>query len=110
MSMSGNGGAVRGMSRGQAAAIRGSIIGLCVVAMLLVFQPFALRLYSIGMVLVVVGGLAFNLVPLCQAGKPLSSVVRAGIIVIVILLVVAALAMGAALLYGVYLEAQQNNQ
>jgi hypothetical protein len=103
-------GAVRGMTRRQAAAIQGSIIGLCVAAMLLVFQPFALRLYSIGMVLVVIGGLAFNLVPLCQPGRPLSSVVRAGIVVILILLVVAALAMGSALLYGVYLEAQQINQ
>lgn len=107
--MTGNG-AGRGMTRRQAAAIQGSIIGLCVVAMLLVFQPFALRLYSIGMVLVVVGGLAFNLVPLCQPGKPLASVVRAGIIVIVVLVVVAALAIGAALLYGVYLKAQQPGQ
>jgi hypothetical protein len=102
--------AARGMTRRQAGAIQGSIIGLCVIAMLLVFQPFALQLYSIGMVLVVVGGLAFNLVPLCQPGRPLSSVVKAGIIVILILLVVAALAMGAAMLYGVYIEAQQNNQ
>jgi len=44
-----------GMSRGQAASIRTAIIVLCFVAMIFVFQPFMLPLYSIGMVLVVVG-------------------------------------------------------
>jgi len=97
-----------GMSRGQAAAIRNVIIVLCFVAMIFVFQPFMLSLYSIGMVLVVVGGLAFNLVPLCEPGRPLRSVVTAGLWVIAILLIVFALAIGSATLYGVYLEAQQN--
>ena len=96
-----------GMSRRQAAVIRGAIIALCAVAMILVFQPFALSLYSVGMVLVVVGGLAFNLVPLCEAGRPLGSVLRAGLVVVAILLVVFALAIGSALLYGAYLAAQQ---
>ena len=96
-----------GMSRRQAAAIRGAIIALCAVAMIFVFQPFAQKLYSIGMVLVVVGGLAFNLVPLCEPGRPVGSVIRAGFIVIAILLVVFALAIGSALLYGAYLAAQQ---
>jgi hypothetical protein len=97
-----------GMSRGQAAAIRNAIIALCFVAMIFVFQPFTMTLYSIGMVLVVVGGLAFNLVPLSEPGRPLRSVVTAGLWVIAILLIVFVLAIGSAVLYGVYLEAQQN--
>ena len=96
-----------GMSRRQAATIRNSIIALCAVAMIFVFQPFALPLYSIGMVLVVVGGLAFNLVPLSEPGRPLRSVVRAGLVVVAILLVVFVLAIGSAMLYGAYLKAQQ---
>jgi hypothetical protein len=96
-----------GMSRRQAAAIRNAIIILCAVAMIFVFQPFARSLYSVGMVLVVVGGLAFNLVPLCEPGRPLRGVVRAGLVVIAILLVVFVLAIGSALLYGAYLKAQQ---
>jgi hypothetical protein len=96
-----------GMSRRQAAAIRNAIIALCAVAMIFVFQPFDQSLYSIGMLLVVVGGLAFNLVPVCEPGRPLRGVVNAGLIVIAILLVVFVLAIGSALLYGAYLEAQQ---
>jgi hypothetical protein len=96
-----------GMSRRQAASIRNAIIALCAVAMIFVFQPFVQSLYSIGMVLVVVGGLAFNLLPLCEPGRPLRSVVRAGLVVIAILLVVFVLAIGSALLYGAYLKAQQ---
>ena len=103
--MSANG--LAGMSRRQAAAIRNAIIALCAVAMIFVFQPFAQSLYSIGMVLVVIGGLAFNLVPLCEPGRPLRGVVRAGLVVVAILLVVFVLAIGSALLYGTYLEAQQ---
>ena len=100
---------IAGMSRRQAAAIRNAIIALCAIAMIFVFQPFSRPLYSIGMVLVVVGGLAFNLVPLCEPGRPLRGVVRAGIVVVAILLVVFVLAIGSALLYGAYLKAQQGN-
>ena len=50
-------------------------------------------------------GLAFNLVPLCEPGRPARDLVRAAIIVALIFAVVFLLAIGSAWLYGVYLEA-----
>lgn len=91
-----------GMSGGTAGAIEFTIIGLCIVALVLIFQPFSLLLFSIGCGLVVVGALAFNLVPLAVPGVPLRSVVIAGLVVIVLLFVVIGLAILSAWLYGVY--------
>ena len=93
-----------GMTRHQANAIRNTILGLCIVSLVMIFQPFSLTLFGIGATLVVVGGLAFNLVPLCEPGRPLSSVVKAGLVVLVILVIVVALAIGSAALYGVYVR------
>ena len=95
-----------GMTARQASTVEWSIIGLCILALILIFQPFWLPLYSIGAGLVVLGGLAFNLVPLCRPGVPRRSLVNAGVIVLVLLLVVAGLAIGSAYLYGVYLRSQ----
>ena len=97
-----------GMTARQAWIVEWSIIGLCILALVLVFQPFWLPLYSVGAGLVVLAGLAFNLVPLCRPGVPAKALIRAGFIVLILLLVVAALAIGAAYLYGVYLLAQQS--
>ena len=93
-----------GMSRTQAASIRNVILALCIVSLVFIFQPFSVTLFGIGMATVVVGGLAFNLIPLCEPGKPLASVIRAAIIVVVILFVVIGLAIGSAELYGIYLR------
>lgn len=93
----------KGMSAATAKTIEYSIIGLCLLSLVLIFQPFSQPLYSIGAGLVVLGGLAFNLVPLCEPGRPLQSVVRAGLIVLAILVVVVILAITSAWLYGVYL-------
>ncbi len=84
-----------------------AIIGLCVAALVMVFQPFSLKLYGIGAGLVVLGGLAFNLVPLCRPGIPMRTVVKAALVVLLLLLLVAGLAIGSAWLYGVYLHSQQ---
>ncbi len=99
--------AAGGMTAAQARRIELSIIGLCIAALVCVFQPFSQTLFTIGAGLVVLAGLAFNLVPLCRPGVPLRSLVKAGIVVLALLLIVAALSIGAALLYGVYLEAQR---
>jgi hypothetical protein len=96
------GSAPAGMSPRQAATIEFSIIGLCILALALIFQPWSLLLYSIGCGLVVLGALSFNLVPLAVPGVPLRSVVTAGIVVLVLLLVVVGLAILSAWLYGVY--------
>jgi hypothetical protein len=90
----------------QARTVEWCIIGLCILALVLIFQPFWLSLYSIGAGLVVLGGLAFNLVPLCRPGVPRRSLINAGVVVLVLLVVVAAVAIGSAYLYGVYLRSQ----
>ena len=59
-----------GMSEAQARTAEGLIIALCLFALFAIFQPFSLTLFSIGCGLVVFGGLAFNLVPFCQPGRP----------------------------------------
>ena len=88
----------------QAKLIERGIIGLCVLSILFIFQPFSLTLFSIGSVTVVIGALAFNLVPLCREGVPIRALIKAVIIVLVILAVAAALGVGTAFLYVEYLE------
>jgi hypothetical protein len=70
-----------------------------------VFQPFSLTLFTVGAALVVLMGLAFNLVPLCRPGRPIRSLVMAVIVIAVIFVVVTALALGSAVLYSIYLSA-----
>jgi hypothetical protein len=69
----------------------------------LLFQPFSLGLYSIGAGLVVLAGLAFNLVPLCAPGRTYGSLLRGALIIAIIFVVVTLLALGSAMLYSVYL-------
>ena len=95
-----------GMSAAQARCVEYAIIGLCIAALLLIFQPFALPLFSIGAVLAVVGGLAFNLVPLCRPGVPAAALWRAAAIVLAILAVAACIAIGSAHLFGLYLQSR----
>lgn len=95
-----------GMTAAQARRVEYSIIGLCIAALVMIFQPFSLTLFGIGAALVVLGGLAFNLVPLCRPGVPAAGLLKAGGIVLLILLVVAGIAIAAAYLYGVYLQSQ----
>jgi hypothetical protein len=95
------------MSAATARRLEYSIIGLGLVALVLIFQPFSLALFGIGCGLVVLAGLANNLLPLCEAGRPIGSVVRVAAIVLVIFVVVALLAIGSAWLYGIYLTASR---
>ncbi|HMR32204.1 MAG TPA: hypothetical protein PKA13_15910 [Geminicoccaceae bacterium] len=92
------------MSASTARTVEATIIGLCIVSLVLIFQPFSKWLSGLGMGLVVLGGLAFNLVPLCQPGRPTHDLVRAATIVVIVFVVVAALAIGSAYLYGEYLR------
>ncbi len=92
------------MTAAQAKTIERCIIGLCVISILFIFQPFSLQLFSIGCVAAVIGALAFNLVPLCREGVPLRALRKAVIIVLIILAVAAALGVGTAFLYVEYLE------
>ena len=93
----------KGMSPALARRIEFSIIGLCLVALVLLFQPYSVTLFGVGAGLVVLGGLAFNLVPFCKPGVPVSTLVRVALIVLTILAVVVGLAIGSAKLYAIYL-------
>ena len=64
---------------------------------------FLSRALLVGAGLVVLAGLAFNLVPLCTPGRPLRSLVKGALIIVVIFIVVTLLALGSALLYSWYL-------
>ncbi|MBV8105512.1 MAG: hypothetical protein JO223_12985 [Hyphomicrobiales bacterium] len=93
-----------GMTVNQAKTVEYAIISVSVLSLVLLFQPFSLELYSIGAGLVVLAGLAFNLVPLCTPGRPLRSLVKGALVIIVIFIVVTLLALGSALLYSWYLS------
>jgi hypothetical protein len=96
-----------GMSAATARTIEYSIIGLCVISLVLIFQPFSLTLYGIGAGLVVLGGLVFNLIPHCRAGVRLRWLVTVGLIVLALLVLVFLLAVGTSYLYAWYLEASR---
>ncbi len=88
-----------GLSARAAKRIEYAIIALCCVALIMIFQPFSLGLFTVGCILVVVGGLAFNLVPLCRPGVRPRSLFKATGIILLILVIVALLGMGSAELY-----------
>ena len=92
-----------GMGRKTAARIEYGIIGLCLLAIVMIFQPFSKLAFTAGCILVVVGGLAFNLVPLCTPGRPLRSLLKSAAVVMAVFTVVVMVALGSAYLYGVYL-------
>lgn len=94
-----------GMSAATARTIEYMIIALCLVALIMIFQPFSLTLYGIGAGLVVLGGLAFNLIPHCRPGVPLRWLFNVALIVLALLVVVFVLAVGTSYLYAWYLEA-----
>jgi hypothetical protein len=93
-----------GMSAATARSIEYAIIVLCVVALVMIFQPFSLTLYGIGAGLVVLGGLLFNLIPHCRAGVPLRWLGTVVLIVFVLLGAVFLLALGSTYVYALYLE------
>ena len=95
----------RGMSAATARTIEYAIIALCVVSLVLIFQPFSLTLSGIGAGLVVLGGLAFNLIPHCRPGVPGRWLVKVALIVLALLVAVFVLAVGTSHLYAWYLEA-----
>jgi hypothetical protein len=95
----------QGMSPATARTIEYAIIALCVLSLIMIFQPFSLTLYGIGAGLVVLGGLAFNLIPHCRPGVPLRWLVTVALIVLAILVVAFLLAVGTSYLYAWYLEA-----
>jgi hypothetical protein len=89
-----------GMSAQTATRVEFAIIGLAIVALLLIFQPFSLTLFGVGCGVVVVSGLVNNLLPLCEPGIPVRSLVNCGLIVAGIFVAVLIIAIASAYLYG----------
>jgi hypothetical protein len=90
-----------GMTPAAARKVEYAIIGLGVLALLMIFQPFNITLFAVGCLLVVLAGLVNNLLPLAQPGVPKRSVVQAAMIVAMIFCIVLLVAIFAAYLYGV---------
>jgi len=91
-----------GMTQATARRLEYAIIGLGVLALLMIFQPFDIRLFAVGCGLVVFAGLVNNLLPLARPGVPKRSVVKAAMIVAMIFCVVLLVAIFAAYLYGAF--------
>ncbi len=89
-----------GMTAGAALRLEFGIIGLGILALVMIFQPLSLTLFSIGCGLVVIAALANNLLPLAQPGTPARTIVLASIIVATILCTAVLVAIGAAHTYG----------
>lgn len=100
--MSGNDHPDDGMTAKAALKLEYAIIGLGVLALAMIFQPFDITIFAIGCVLVVVAALANNLLPLAQAGVQARSVVKAAMIIGMIFCIILLIAIFAAHLYGVF--------
>ena len=85
-----------GMSGKTALRLEMSIIGLGILALVLIFQPFSITVFAIGSGLVVLAGLVNNLLPLAQPGVPARSVVIAALVVAMIFCIVLLVAITAA--------------
>ncbi len=82
------------------------IIGLGILALAMIFQPFNLSVFSAGCGLVVVAALANNLLPLAEPGTPVRSIIFAATVVLLIFCTAVLVAIVAAHLYGLaYLKA-----
>lgn len=90
------------LTLGTARRLEFSIIGLGVLALLLIFQPFSMPLFTTGCILVVLAGLINNLLPLAQPGVPKRSVVKVAVIVAMIFCLALLISIFAAYLYGVF--------
>jgi cytochrome c biogenesis factor len=89
-----------GMTPDTARKLEYGIIGLGVIALVLIFQPFSIALFTIGCILVVLAGLINNLLPLAQPGVKLRSVIKAAMIVAMIFCITLLVSIFAAYLYG----------
>ncbi|SMF73660.1 hypothetical protein SAMN06265365_1459 [Tistlia consotensis] len=91
-----------GMTAAAARRLEFAIIGLGVLALVMIFQPFSITLFAVGSVLVIVAGLVNNLLPLARPGVRVRSVVKTAMIIALIFCIVLLVAIYAAHLYGVF--------
>jgi hypothetical protein len=91
-----------GMTSKQALRLEYAIIGLGILALIMIFQPFSLPLFTVGAIVVVFAGLINNLLPLAQPGVPGRSVVTIAMVVAMIFCIVLLLSIFSASLYGTF--------
>lgn len=96
------GGPAKSLSPAGAIRLEGFIIGLGILALLLIFQPFSLTLFAVGSGLVVLAGLVNNLLPLAKPGVKIRSIVTVTLVVAMIFCCVLLISITAAHLYGVF--------
>lgn len=82
------------MSPRTARIVVSTVIGICLLALLFIFQPVVPELYTAGCIMVVVGGLVFNVMPFANTQNKLSRIFRVLAIVGAILLVAVLIAIG----------------
>ncbi len=90
----------KGMTPKSALRLEYAIIGLGLFALILIFQPFSITLFSIGCMLVVLAGLVNNILPLAQPGVKVRSVITISMVVAMIFCIVLLVSIWAAYLYG----------
>lgn len=95
------------MGAREARNYRSAILGLCILSLICVFQPFSLTLFSVGCLGVICGGLIFNIMPFCAEGTPRRKLLVGLGWVFGVLLVMALLASAAAYGYIAYLTASR---
>jgi hypothetical protein len=78
------------------------IIGLGIFALIMIFQPFSITLFTWGSIIVVLAGLINNLLPLAQPGVSTRSIVTIAMVVAMIFCIVLLVSIFAAYLYGVF--------
>ncbi len=84
----------RNMSPRTARLIVASVIAVCLLALLFIFQPFVKELYTAGCLMVVIGGLTFNVVPFANTQNSVGRVLRVLAIVLAVLIIAVGIAIG----------------
>lgn len=84
----------RNMSPRTARLVVSAVIAVCLLALLFIFQPFVKELYTAGCIMVVIGGLTFNVVPFANTQNSLGRVLRVLAIVLATLIIAVGIAIG----------------
>ncbi len=92
----------KGLSTTGSLRLEAFIIGLGILALLLIFQPFSITLFAIGSGLVVLAGLINNLLPLAKPGVKVRTIITVALVVALIFCCVLLISITAAHLYGVF--------
>ena len=76
----------KALSKKQAKTLRMCILALCVISLICIFQPFSLALFTMGSIGVILGGLIFNVMPFCQEGVPIKTIIKTALTIAYILI------------------------